>query len=182
MDAAGEALWKATLDRAGEHDKAVVQAHDTVNEPEVAAYWIDWNGFKASLKDLNDRISSTFSVVLDSDIQVKDAQLNTMIEQFNDLAPRIQSRKLAIDEDLLLSAIAKQKSGEHLSDAEISAIAKYTAEGEKPLIKDSPVKPSIPNRPEYPQAPTPLWDTIPWYVKVGGAVLGVAFVANAFRR
>lgn len=182
MDAEGEALWKATLARAGEHDRAVVDAHNSVQEPEVDAYWIDWNRFKADLKALDDKINSTLSVVLDSDIQVKDAQLNALIAQFNALAPRIQARKLAIDESLLLAALDKQKRGEQLSDDEIAAIAKYTAQSQGPLIKDSPVKPSIPNQPEYPQAPTGLWESVPWYAKAGAIVFGAAVVVAAVRR
>lgn len=180
MDAAGQALWAATLARAGEHDRAVVDAHNSVNEPEMASYWTDWNLFKASLKELNDRISSSFSVVLDSDIQAKDAQLNALIADFNNLGLRIQARQLSIDQDLLLLAIGKQKRGEPLTDAEIAAIAKYTAEGEKPLIRESPVKPSLPREPMEP-GPT-FWQSLPWYVKAGGVVIGAALVVGAVRR
>lgn len=181
MDAHGKILWDATLARAGEHDRAVVEAHDTVNEPEVAAYWIDWNKFKATLKDLNDKINSTLSVVLDSDIEVKDAELNALISSFNALAPRIQSRKLAIDENLLLAALAKQKAGEPLSDQEIAAIAKYTAEGERPLLRDSPVKPSVRGE-QAPNEPQGGFPAIPWYYKAGaGAGLLLLLIAAARR-
>lgn len=180
MDSAGESLWKATLSRAGEHDKAVVLAHDSVLEPEVEAYWIDWNRFKASLKDLDDKIKSSLSVVLNSDIDVKDAQLNALISDFNNLGVRVQARQLALDESLLLIALDKQKHGEPLTDKEIGEIAKYTAQGGAPLIRESPVKPSLPREP---MAPMPgIWDTIPWYVKLGGAAVGLAIVANAIRR
>ncbi len=182
MDAEGQTLWKATLARAGEHDRAVFDAHNSIQEPEVDAYWIDWNRFKADLKALDDKINSTLSVVLDSDVQVKDSQLNVLISQFNLLAPRIQARKLAIDEDLLLLALDKQKHGQPLSDSEIAAIARYTAEGEKPLIKDSPVTPSLPKEPQFPLPSHGIWASIPWYAKAGAAVLGVAILANAVRR
>jgi len=182
MDAEGQTLWDATLLRAGEHDRAVVDAHNNVIEPEVAAYWIDWNKFKASLKDLDDKIHDTLSYVSDSDVQAKDSELNVLIAQFNDLAPRIQARKLSLDESALIAALAKQKLGQKLSDDEIATIAKYTAEGEKPLIQDSPVKPSIPQAPIYPAAPPGLWDTIPTWAKIGGAVVGVAIVVGAVRR
>lgn len=180
MDAQGKILWDATLARAGEHDRAVVEAHNTVNEPEVAAYWIDWNKFKASLKDLSDKIDATFSVVLDSDIQVKDAELNALISDFNALGPRIRARQLDIDTDLLLLAIDKQKRGEKLTDEEIAAIAKYTAQGSTVLIRDSPVKPSLPSAPE---GPTPSFlSAIPWPYKAGAAAALVLLAVVAVRK
>lgn len=142
MDAEGETLWKATLNKAGIHDKAVWNAHDVVKEPEVDAYWVEWNQFKASLKSLNDEVESTFSIVTNGDIEVKSAELDALIVRFNSLGVRIQARKLNESVDILTAAIAKQKRGEPLTDEEIKLIAKSKVEGEKAPIKDSPVKPT----------------------------------------
>lgn len=175
MDAEGLVLWNSVKARAGEHDKAVFAAHNASQDALWDAYWVDWNGFKSRLKAQQDDIDSTFSIVLNSEIEARNQELEAMIARFNLVAVEVASANKAGEISLLEAAIAKQKAGIALSDADIALLAKYHVASE---VHKSPVKPNVtPADITAKMAATPSSGvSVAWYL-VGGAV-GIVIIGK----